>query len=84
MNNKIIIKVYVPGLNECYDVFIPINLTISDLTKLIIESIAEISDGNLTPHDKLRLYFKDTGEAINNSQLVKDANLRNCSKVILL
>ena len=84
MNNKIIIKVYVPEISVCYDVFIPINITVSDLTKLIVESITEMSNGGFTPNNRLRLYFKDTGEVIDNTKIVKETNLKNCSKVILL
>lgn len=84
MSNKIIIKVYVPALNDCYDVFIPINITIKNLTKLIIDSIVEISNSEFRPNDKIRLYFKDNGEVIDNSKLIKETNLRNCSKVILI
>ena len=84
MNNKIIIKVYVPSLNNSYDIFIPINLTISDITKLINSSISEMTNGDFSPNNQLRLYLKDTGEIIEYNKIVKETSLRNGSKVILL
>lgn len=84
MNNKIIIEIFVPQLESSYDVFIPINITIHDVIKLVINSISEITNGGFTGDSKMRLYEKTTGEAIEYNLIVKNSNLRNGSKVILI
>lgn len=84
MNSKIIIKVYVPSLNNSYDIFITINLTISEITQLVVNSITEMTNGDFSPNNQLRLYLKDTGEIIEYNKIVKETSLRNGSKVILL
>lgn len=84
MNNKIIIEVFVPQSGSSYDVFIPINLTVGDITKLIIKSLSEITDNEFVGNNKLRLYQKNNGEAIDVNLVIKNSNLRNGSKVVLL
>ena len=83
MNNKIIVKVYVPSLDNSYDAFISINLNIFETTKLIINSINELIDG-ITIDDQARLYYKDNGEELEIDKIVKDTKLRNGSKLVLL
>ena len=84
MNNKIIIEVYVPQLETAYDVFIPINLTINDIIKLINKSISDLTGGNFIFNNQMRLYNRDTGLEVDYKNIVKDSGLKNGSKVILI
>ena len=65
MNNKIIVEVLVPQLETSYDIFIPINLTIADVVKLITKSINEITNGAYVLNSKCALYEKVTGQMID-------------------
>ena len=41
MNNKVLVKVYVPTLDSSYDVFIPVNELVWKANKLIVKSISD-------------------------------------------
>ena len=45
--NKILINLYVPNLNQHYDLFIPVNEFIWKINKLVVKSISDLSDGKL-------------------------------------
>ncbi len=82
--NKVLIKVYVPYIGEEYDVFIPVNRKIGTVKKYIINTIYELSNGNLKNINKIRIYDKQTGEILNNNMYIKESNIRNGTKLILL
>ena len=82
MNNKILINVLLPSLSTFYDVFIPINISVSELNNLLKQSISELAEYNFD--DKTRLYYQDDGNEIDASLIIKDTKLRNSSKIIML
>lgn len=82
MNNKILINVIVPQLSTSYDIFIPINITVSELNNLLKESISELAEYDFD--NETRLYYQETGLEIDLSNIIKNTNLRNGSKVIML
>lgn len=82
VNNKILITVLVPQISTSYDVFIPINITVSELNTLLKQSISELADYSFD--NKSRLYYQNNGNEIDASLIIKGTNLRNGSKVILI
>ncbi len=82
--NKLLIKVYVPYIAEEYDVFIPINKKIGTIKILLINAIKEIAECSELNINTLKIYDKITGKKLDNNILVKDSNLENGSKLILL
>lgn len=82
--NKILVLVFFPLLEQEYDIYIPINKKIGTIKKSIIESIFELSDGNIKEPEKLKLYDKDTTNVYDNNVIVKNSGIRNGSKLILM
>lgn len=75
MNNKILIIVYVPLIEEKYELYIPINKKIGTVKKLIIDSINEMTDDALNTGLDLKLYDNDTGDVLPNDVYVKERKL---------
>lgn len=82
MNNKLLINVLLPQLSTSYDIFIPINITVSELNSLLKQSISEMCEYIF--NDKVRIYYQEDGKEIDASLIIKNANLRNGSKIIML
>ena len=78
MNNKILVTIYIPLLDEKYDIFIPVNKKVGTIKKTIIESIK-----NLQNKDYLLMNKKDC-KLIDENVYVKNSDIRNGSKLILL
>ena len=78
MNNKILVTIYIPLLDESYDIFIPVNKKVGTVKKTILESVK-----NLQNKDYL-LMNKDDCKVIDENVYVKNSGIQNGSKLILL
>ncbi len=83
-NNKILIKLYVPVIEQDYDVWIPLNKSIYNIINLLMKGIKEFSDELDNPTHMLNLYDKLTGEKYDINKMVKDTSIRNGSEIILI
>lgn len=84
MKNKVLIELIVPEIEEVYDMYIPINKKIGSIINLIQKSVFELSDGIYQSYSNVFLYNSDTGEKYNINQIVKETNIRNGSKIVLM
>ena len=84
MNNKILITINVPLLSKSYDIFIPINKKIGTVKNLIENALVELTDSAYVPKDDSNFYSKETGEIFDVNKTVRDTNLRNGSRIILI
>ena len=82
--NKLLVIVYVPLLDEHYDVFIPINKKIGTIKKIIIDSINEMSDNAIINPDKMRLFNKDDCRLYDNNIYVKNSSIKNGTILMLV
>lgn len=82
--NKLLVIVYVPLLDKNYDVFIPINRKIGTIKQKLIECINDLSDYSLKEIGKMKLYNKDKSKEYDNNIYVKDSNIDNGTKLLLL
>ena len=82
--DKVLIVVYVPFIEEKYELYIPINKKIGTVKNLIIKSINEMSDNILDKNQVLRLYSNDTGDVLPNNIYVKDCNIVNGTTLVLI
>lgn len=78
MNNKILVTIYIPLLDENYDIFIPVNKKVGVIKKQVVNSIK-----NLVNKDYL-LMNKDDCKVIEENIYVKNSGIQNGSKLILL
>ena len=71
MMNKVLVKVYVPVIEEQYDILIPVNRRIYNVIKLITKAINELSSGYYMPTQKPKLYDKITAIAYDENISIK-------------
>ena len=82
MKNKILVMVYVPMIEEEYDVYIPTIKKVGTIKNLIIKMIEENNDAFVDDGCKY-LYDKMTGEKIDEQQFIKYSVIKNGSKLVL-
>lgn len=82
--NKVLVTVYVPLLDDKFDLFIPINKKIGTIKQVLINSINEISNNSIYRLEELKLYEKDTCKLLENNVYVKSSEIKNGSSLILL
>lgn len=84
MNNKVLVKLYVPEISQSYDLFIPVNEVIWKIKKLIIKSIGDLSGVDTVSSFDYILINKNSGITYKNNQIVYNTDIRNSSELILL
>lgn len=82
--NKILINLYVPNLNQHYDLFIPVNEFIWKINKLVVKSISDLSDGKLLMNQNYVIVNIETGKIYDNNDIVINTDIRNTTKLVLI
>ena len=84
IENKVLVSVNVPILENKYDIYFPVNRKMSNVIKMIKVSLFELSQGTFDVNANYVLYNKEYGEPYDMNMLVRESNIRNGSNVILL
>ena len=84
MNTKVLVEVYVPELDIKYNLFIPASRKIANVIIDLIKGIAELSDGAYPIKNNHALMNSDTCEIYKNELTIKDANILNGTKLLLI
>ena len=84
MNNKILVDVIVPLLEEKYQIYIPINKRISVIIKLIEKALKEMTNGYYPIKDCSVIIDVETGNVYDVNITVKESKMINGSQIILL
>lgn len=78
--NKVLVHVYILSLSQKYEIFIPINEKVGNLTKLlkniIIDSI-DFTKNNI-------IMNADSGECYKYDVLIRSTNIKNGTNLILI
>jgi hypothetical protein len=82
--NKILIELEIPLIEKKYDLFIPINKKVGTIKSLIEKALIELIDNDYEIREDSNLYSKDTGEIYDVNKTVRDTDLQNGSRIILL
>jgi hypothetical protein len=84
MQNKILIELIVPEIDEIFDIYIPINRKIGNVIVLLNKSLFELTNGVYQGTDKSMLYGRETGEMYSINSLVRETNIKSGSCIVLL
>ena len=84
MKNKINVDVFVPSLNETYNLFIPVNKTVGEVVQLVCKAVNELTDGEYPISNNLSLIDLDSGVSYNFEFSIKDNKVKNGSRLVLL
>ena len=84
MKNKILIQVEVPMIEKTHDLYIPVNKKVGTIKRLIEEAVQEITDNEYEPSESTNFYSKETGMIYDVNHTVRDTDLKNGSRIILV
>lgn len=84
MKNKLLINVYVLSLSEEYEIYIPANESVKAVVDLIVKSVTELSDGRLDKNSKYCLLDCESNMVYNYSLIIRNTNIINGKKLILI
>ena len=84
MKNKILIGLYVPLIEKNYDIYIPINQKIGTIKRLIENGLIELTDNSYVIKEDTNFYSKETGQIYDVNKSVRETDLKNGSRIILI
>lgn len=83
MNNKVLVNIYVPKIEESYDVFIPIGRKVKKIIILSSKAVSELSNNTFPKNGANNLFNANTGDKYDPELIIKDTDIRNGTKLIL-
>lgn len=84
MKNKVLVELYVPSIDEIYNLYLPVNRKIGNVIVLLNKSLFELTNGIFVGTDSTLLYNRLTGERYSINSLLRETNIRNGSSLVLL
>ncbi len=84
MKNKILVELDIPLIEKKYDLFIPINKKIGTIKKLIEQELVELTEGAYIMNEDTNLYSKETGMIYEVNMTIRETDLKNGSRIILI
>lgn len=83
-NNKILVNLVIPSINETYNVFLPINKTVAETIILLNKAVNELTNGHFPIKKDLSLINCETKEALNYDYSLKVCNIAYGSTLALI
>ena len=82
--NKVCVDLIVPGIEERYNVLIPINKKTLEVIYLLNKAINEMTDGSFVMSEHLSLINADSGMVYDLDKNFLENNILNGANLILL
>lgn len=84
MNNKVLVNLVIPEIEQSYDVYLPVNKKIGNIIYLLIKSVHELSNNIYPLNETAVLYNVDTCEKYSSDILLANTDIRNGTKLVLI
>lgn len=84
MKNKVLTEIYVPSVDERYNIYLPLNKNVAEIITLIGKSIGELKRIENINYNNFSLYNKDNGIVYSPEKLIRETNIRNGTRLIMM
>ena len=82
MEYKVLIKLYVPEIENTYEMYIPINRTVGEVVRLMNQIVHNMSE--VFPiRENIHLYNRYTNSIYPRNQLIRDTDIRNGTELVM-
>ncbi len=82
--DKVLVEIYVPGMEQKFDMWLPIHKKIGNIVNLLLKSLSEMSENNVITSDAPLLYNMESAFPYNLNLMLKDTDIKNGTKLILV
>lgn len=84
MVDKVLVKLDVFGLDETYDVFIPVNELVWKIKAMLAKCVSDLEYLQFNPNDEYIVINKKTGNIYNNNEVIINTDIRNGTELLLM
>jgi len=82
--DKILVKLYVPIIEQQYEIWIPANKRIYNIIDLLTKAVNELSGGYYKVSKPPSLYDKASGKPYDINLSIKETTIRNGTEIVLI
>lgn len=82
--NKVLVELYVPIIEEKYNIWIPTNRRIHNVIRLTVKALNELTEGQYNPKKMPLLYDKQTAKLFDINLTIRESTIKNGSEIVLI
>ena len=82
--NKVLVEIFLPAADMCFDVYIPIDSQMSEVLQLVSAVLSDLSDGKYKANGSAVLCDAATGIIYNINMAFCELGIQNGSKLMLI
>jgi len=82
--NKILIKIYVPATGDSFDMFVPVDVPIQDVSRVMADGVSEITNGKYLVSGLEQLCMREPSGLLNPSLSLQDYGIRDGMQMYLI
>ncbi len=83
VNNKVLVKIIMPELDETFDCFIPVNEITWKIKKLLLKSVSDLMGISIDISGEFTLINKDNSNIYRNNDIIINTDIRNGTELYL-
>ena len=76
MEDKVLVTIIVPLIEKKYEVFLPVNKKIGEISSLLAKGLVDVSNGYYIVTNKEKFYNRITGKEYNNNVILQKTDIR--------
>lgn len=83
MEYKVLIKLFVPEIEHSFEMYIPVNKTVSQVMFLMNKVVNDITLGSYPMKDTLKLINRRSNVQYDLSKLIRDTDIKNGTELVI-
>ncbi len=80
---KTLVGLSVPAIQEQFDLFVPVNMDITELVKLLVEGVGELYSGHYIPSEMNLLTMKEPDLLLQPGKTLEDYGAADGTQLVL-
>ena len=84
LEDKALVQVNVPAVGDIYDIYIPLDVTMYKVNKLVKRCVRYLAKDKYIPNDESCLINADSGVIYNQHLFVDELDIKNGTTLILI
>lgn len=84
MEYKVLINLFVPEIENNYEMYVPINKTIDVVSSSMIQLINDLTGGAYPVTSAAHIYNRHTGALYPGNALIRDTDIRNGTELVMI
>ncbi|MBD9099122.1 hypothetical protein EGP98_05985 [bacterium] len=84
MEDKVLVTIIVPLIEKKYEVFLPVNKKIGEISSLLAKGLVDVSNGYYIVTNKEKFYNRITGKEYNNNVILQKTDIRYGTQLVFM